>query len=725
MPTLKFSNKHFNPVNVFWHKGGNEVLQAVLRQNESYQQTSENGLTWSARDCADNRELTRVIVTRDLEVNIQDDGRRMLVSEYRPTTARKKNYAVSFDGENDRVTVAHSTSLDLDKTWTIEAWVLREQKGVEQSLVEKFDGVDGKGGYALRIGADNKVQGGYFDGIDFIFARSKTVIEINRWYHIAASLNAAGNDIAIYINGERDDLDLGINEDLTKSACSLQFDGESDYLSVPTIDVSETAYTMSLWFKCEEPGQGLFSVDSGIRGAAGHDRDVYLDATGNVCAFVAGDETIKSSNIDYTDGRWHNVTHVFGGSIGGQRLYVDGVLVAQGSLSSSTFTTQTGLNIGYCSVATKPYMKGQIAEVSVWNIARSDVEISRKWRQRLIGNETGLQGLWHLDDGYGAVYKDSTANARNAIIEDLATTTQLKSMTLNGSNYASVASGIDVANKSFSLCCWAKRSGSTAEYFAGQGSASSSGLAFGFNTEGQFEFLLQGAALKTTTSYKDTSWHHWACTYDAATRNQRVYCDGKLVAECTAAASFSGSGVFTLGKAPWGSNFRGQMGGISLWSTVRTENEINQERNGTVLGTEGGAIAVWSRALQYEDTDDHRLDGVFEITRNRRFALYSGTVNWVSELHPGALPDRAPRWNRSSPLRLVPATITTRPSSGPLVFGARPTGVNTPFRGKLDAVRIWSVTRTATEVVSKWNSALAGNEPGLAGYWRCDEGKDP
>jgi hypothetical protein len=44
------------------------------------------------------------------------------------------------------------------------------------------------------------------------------------------------------------------------------------------------------------------------------------------------------------------------------------------------------------------------------------------------------------------------------------------------------------------------------------------------------------------------------------------------------------------------------------------------------------------------------------------------------------------------------------------------------FHGVIDEVRIWNVTRSPAEVQANMNRKLDGNEPGLVGYWRLDEG---
>ncbi len=47
---------------------------------------------------------------------------------------------------------------------------------------------------------------------------------------------------------------------------------------------------------------------------------------------------------------------------------------------------------------------------------------------------------------------------------------------------------------------------------------------------------------------------------------------------------------------------------------------------------------------------------------------------------------------------------------------------NLYFQGDIDEVRVWSVAKNATEVRTTMCSKLIGNETGLIGYWRMDEG---
>jgi hypothetical protein len=45
------------------------------------------------------------------------------------------------------------------------------------------------------------------------------------------------------------------------------------------------------------------------------------------------------------------------------------------------------------------------------------------------------------------------------------------------------------------------------------------------------------------------------------------------------------------------------------------------------------------------------------------------------------------------------------------------------FMGVIDEFRIWNIARTESEIQSTMNQSLTGNEPGLIGYWKFDEGQ--
>jgi hypothetical protein len=158
-----------------------------------------------------------------------------------------------------------------------------------------------------------------------------------------------------------------------RSGKAFRLDGADDWVE-PTVNVSETAYTLSLWFKTSCDNCGLFSVDDGSLGSNGHDRHLYL-SNGRLCARVWSDETICTTVSTYADERWHHAVHVFGGSIGGQKIFADGVQRASGSKASSDFNWQTGVNLGFSNDAGNGFFRGLLDEVVVFSRALTAAEI--------------------------------------------------------------------------------------------------------------------------------------------------------------------------------------------------------------------------------------------------------------------------------------------------------------------------------------------------------------
>jgi regulation of enolase protein 1 (concanavalin A-like superfamily) len=138
------------------------------------------------------------------------------------------------------------------------------------------------------------------------------------------------------------------------------------YVDIP-LNVSETDFAISLWFKTFVASRGIFEVRNNDGSA--WDRDIYLSNT-NVAAYLwtgTSGETIVTSSGSYANNAWHHLVYSFGGNNGAQKLYIDGQLRASGAASSSAFTGDTKMLIGYSKQATSPAFAGYIDEVRVYN----------------------------------------------------------------------------------------------------------------------------------------------------------------------------------------------------------------------------------------------------------------------------------------------------------------------------------------------------------------------
>ncbi|HOS78982.1 MAG TPA: Ig-like domain-containing protein [Anaerolineae bacterium] len=201
-----------------------------------------------------------------------------------------------------------------------------------------------------------------------------------------------------------------------KEGNAVQFDGAGDTVFAP-VNPSETAYAVTLWFRADCQTCGLYEVSNNyVPGTGGYraDRSLYL-RSGNVCARLGNRfggnnscgahencEVICSSGVNYADGLWHQVAHTFGGSIGGQRLYVDGDQVASGRQDFSDVSAGDRLRIGYGEYQYGTYFDGVLDEVTVYPRALSDGEIRDAYRAALV--------VYPFDEPEGATRFENVAH---------------------------------------------------------------------------------------------------------------------------------------------------------------------------------------------------------------------------------------------------------------------------------------------------------------------------
>jgi len=195
------------------------------------------------------------------------------------------------------------------------------------------------------------------------------------------------------------------------SGFALQFDGVNDYVFIPA-NVSETKYTLSLWFRTTDPYAGIIGISKGWES---YDREIFL-SNGNLCARLWQEQTIKTTGQNYADGQWHHVTHVYGTDVGGQKLYVDGKEMASGSKSSSNFDFETEIKVGWAKSAVNDYFKGFIDELRVWNRALTLEEIKESMHIPLSLESPELYGYWNFDEGNGQVVHVISGNGQDGYL---------------------------------------------------------------------------------------------------------------------------------------------------------------------------------------------------------------------------------------------------------------------------------------------------------------------
>jgi hypothetical protein len=166
--------------------------------------------------------------------------------------------------------------------------------------------------------------------------------------------------------------------------------------------------TLQAWVHAQKPAEGGMGCIAG-RGylADSSGFGLYLYGTGNAIFQTRQNAVIVSASAAYPfDGNWHHLAGVRDGDT--TRLYLDGGLAAEneGALAS-LFAEGVPFGLGARFAASWAYfLNGALAEVRLYDRARSAKEIRADMTYRLTGAEPGLIGYWPLDEGGGCVVGD-------------------------------------------------------------------------------------------------------------------------------------------------------------------------------------------------------------------------------------------------------------------------------------------------------------------------------
>lgn len=198
---------------------------------------------------------------------------------------------------------------------------------------------------------------------------------------------------------------------------SLRFNGAGSYVDIGnprTLDFS-----------------GLITIEAWIRPEA-------LDGFRNIVArgytlSPPGELLLRINNGSYQFGAWNGTdfstsvpvppsdvgtwVHLAGVYDGSQwRLYRNGEQVASTPSNTGVFHIEAPWAIGARGGGTERFFLGDIRDVSIWDIARTQEEIRKDMKQVPRKDTPGLMSYWPLSEGQGVIVRDLTPNQNHALI---------------------------------------------------------------------------------------------------------------------------------------------------------------------------------------------------------------------------------------------------------------------------------------------------------------------
>nr|NQU93500.1 PKD domain-containing protein [Bacteroidota bacterium] len=195
------------------------------------------------------------------------------------------------------------------------------------------------------------------------------------------------------------------------SEFALRFDGENDYLEAGDVFFPEDDLTIEAWINPAELTdyhEIIFWYGDSDRVQFRLQPDGSLlygeSANGNWSYVTTGSSAVQTNF-------W---THVAVTKVGDLcNLFVNGIHAGFYQFDNNPVTHT--LQIGGRGNDMDRFFNGDIDEVRIWDVARSQEEIMDSFCANLIGNEEGIYGLWHFNDGPdSSVASDSGPNGFGA-----------------------------------------------------------------------------------------------------------------------------------------------------------------------------------------------------------------------------------------------------------------------------------------------------------------------
>jgi hypothetical protein len=394
---------------------------------------------------------------------------------------------------------------------------------------------------------------------------------------------------------------------------ALDFDGTNDYVDLGNLNYisggASGEYTLEVWIKLDayNASHTYFFGDEQL---ANNGVLWEISPSGYVTTFhMTPNARVSSTNIQVPLNKWTHLALVQNGST--VVSYVNGAFDATLLSGPQHQETATSTLLGKFPASNDRFLNGQLDEVRVWNVARSQTDIQNSMHKMLSGRESGLAYYYTFDQGSGTSLIDQSTNGQNGTLTNGPSWVASNAGILPSKGNALDFDGtqderVDLGNGSawnigttFSFEAWVRpesRNPVGSMVFNKWTSGTEDKHLFILNN-GLPQFALFGTGIVITgaTTVPLNSWTHIAATYDGTTA--KLYINGVQDGSQAATADVADdTGIMYLANNPDRATeygLDGQLDEVRFWSSARTEAEIQDNMNGTLSGTESGLVAYY------------------------------------------------------------------------------------------------------------------------------------
>ncbi|MBI2924385.1 MAG: response regulator [Verrucomicrobia bacterium] len=406
----------------------------------------------------------------------------------------------------------------------------------------------------------------------------------------------------------------------------LDLDGKTGYVELPPNifnDLDEA--TVEAWVKWRSLPTNSWSRFFSY-GEQFHDTGIEASADGGLHVFISeGRQRVMSVRVAGTiqTNAWYHLAVASGHD--GMKVYLDGALIATNEYTGSFSAIKNGarFRLGRSVVDDEPFFDGQLAEVRVWKVARTEAQVRQTMFQRLLGSEPGLAALWNFAKVENGIVSDAGPRAHHGTlvggvkviaVDNPPWTPAVRSSNVleldgNGS-YVELPSGSFTNLTEVTVEGWIKWEAFGANSrFWDFGDAGRSINVQNRGSEPTLHFEISapdelggGASISLPGRLTLNQWWHVAAV--SGPQGMKLYLDGQLVGTNAQRGSFAAMGVarkFFLGRSAWkveqnplDADFRGQMDEVRVWKVARTAAQIRETMFKKLAVSEPGLAGLWN-----------------------------------------------------------------------------------------------------------------------------------
>ena len=451
------------------------------------------------------------------------------------TASGKVGQAFSLDGADDYVLLKNSAIVANSAASTVGAWVFPTAFNAGTMIYSE----NNSGGvvYQIFLSSAGIPTFGIWVSGEWSFASASSPIPTNAWTYITGTLDSSG--MKIFVNG------VGSGTNAANQPSNA---------SIVEVDLGRVTNSGGAYFK------GLID-EVQIYNRALSDAEI-------LAIYNAGSNGVSTTT--------YSVTYNGNGSSGGS------VPPDSGSyLPNSTVTvlgnTGTLVKAGYTFGGWNTAADGSgtsYAAAATFSMSATNVTLYAQWADLATGLLAWWRGENNVNDETG-IYSGNFSGTPGYATGKVG---QAFSLIGTDTNNSITAGNVPLAGKSFSFNVWVNRAsaGRNALFFSQGTQATDRALQVGFTWDGAVIFNFYNDDMYVPTVSSDVGeWHQWSGSFNATTRERKLYKDGVLFSSNTATGTFNGSGQFIIGDAPWGNNkWDGKIDELQLYSRVLSLAEI-------------------------------------------------------------------------------------------------------------------------------------------------------